>query len=117
MQHVKLKSYIHNYYTIGYDRYPNNRQNDLNLLTQYTKPNIWKIANHKENPLPSKPVMEVIIKHMTIPTVNIKSATIFTKEAIHISIVQTRIRKRTMTTKSPSLAKKVKPVLKNCPKI
>ena len=49
---------------------------------------------------------------MTIPTGKIKSATIVTKKAIHILIVQTR-RGKTTTTKMKSLCKvnKVKPVL------
>ena len=61
--------------------------------------------------------MEGILKYTTRPTGRIKSATIFTKKTIYLLIVPTRRRKRAMTTTSPSQVKKVKPVLKNCPKI
>ena len=61
--------------------------------------------------------MEGILKHIKSPTRKIKSATTIIKKAIHILVVQTRGIKRTMTTKSPSPEKKVKPVLKICPKI
>ena len=62
-------------------------------------------------------MMEGILKHMTRLTGRIKSATIVTKKSIHLLIVQKRGRKRLMTTTSPILAKKVKPVLKTYPKI
>ena len=62
--------------------------------------------------MPNKPVMEVILKHMTSPTGKINSATIVTKKAIHFIIVPTRIRKKMTTTASTSPVNKVKPVLK-----
>ena len=75
-----------------------------------------EIGNHKEAPLPRKLAMERILKHMTRTTGNIKSATIVTKKAIHVLIVQTRTRKRTTRMKSPSPVNKLKSVLKSYPK-
>ena len=74
-------------------------------------------SNHKETPSPRKPVMEGILKHTTRPTGKIKSATIFTKKTIHLLILPTTRRKRTMVITSTSPVKKVKPGLKTCPKI
>ena len=54
---------------------------------------------------------------MTRPTGKIKSATIVTKKAIHILIVQKIRRKRTTTTTCTIPVNKVNPVLKTCPKI
>ena len=61
--------------------------------------------------------MEGILKHKKRPTVKIKSATIVTKNSIHILIVSTRRRKTTMATTRMIPVKKVKPVLKTCTKI
>ena len=57
--------------------------------------------------------MEGILKHTTRPTGKINGDTIVTKKVIHITIVSTRRRKRTMTTTSKTPVKKLKPVLKN----
>ena len=76
-----------------------------------------EIVNNKETHLPIESVMEVILKHMTSPTVKIKSSTIVTTNSIHLLIVQTRRRKSKTTTKITSPVKKVKLVLKTCPKI
>ena len=75
--------------------------------------------NNKENNFPIEPVTEGILKHMTSPTGNIKSAKIFTKKPTHLLIFQKRIRKRTTKTKipSPSPEKKVNPVLETCSNI
>ena len=54
---------------------------------------------------------------MTRHTGKINSDTIFTKKSIYLLIVPSTIRKRTRKTTIPSLVKKVKPVLKTCPKI
>ena len=62
-------------------------------------------------------VTEDILKHMTMPNVNIKSATTVTKKSINILSVQTRIRKRKMTKKRQSHAKNANTVLKTCLKI
>ena len=56
--------------------------------------------------------MEVILKHVIKYTVKIKSATIVSKKVIHILIVPTRIKKKTMTTTSASPVRKLNPVLK-----
>ena len=54
---------------------------------------------------------------MTRTTGNIKSATIVTKKDINILIVQTIRKKRMMTKTIPIPVKKVKPIIKTCPKI
>ena len=99
-QHVKLKSDIHNDYTTGDDRYPKTRKNHLHLLTQYTKPTITINSESQGNSFSQRTRDGRNPKNMTRSIRKINSATIVTKNVMHLVVVpRIIIKSRTMTTR------------------
>ena len=90
--HVKLKSDIYNDYTTGDERYLETRKNNLHILIHYTKPTIYRNSESQEKIFAQRTGDGRNLQTYEKSYRKDKSATTVTKKAIHILIVQTRIK-------------------------